>query len=183
MIVCGPSGGGKSSVAGPLSEHLGVPLISKDELKEVLFDSLGWGDRERSRQLSNAAYDLMYHLAGRHLEAGRSCILEANFRPEAAVRLAALAESTPFNTVTVRCHADPDVLRERLTRRAEERLRHPGHLDAALRAEVESLIEGGSPVLGGPVVEVDTTDPAGVEIEGIARRVRDLINREQKKGP
>lgn len=176
VIVCGPSGGGKSSVAGPLSERLGIPLIGKDELKEVLFDSLGWGDRERSRQMSDAAYELMFHLAGRHLAAGSSFLLEANFRPEAAMRLAALTEGTRFNAVTIRCHADPQVLRDRLRHRAEQRLRHPGHLDAELLAEAESLITEGYLQLG-PQLEVDTTDPSKIDVEEIARRVKELTGR------
>jgi predicted kinase len=177
VVVCGPSGGGKSSIAGRLSERLNIPLIGKDELKEVLFDSLGWGDREQSRKLSDAAYELMFHLAERHLATGSSCILEANFRPEMAERLAALAETGPLNAVTVRCSADPQVLRERLRLRAEQGLRHPGHLDAELLAEVEGLIGEGSVELGGPLLEVDTTEPSRVNIEEIARRVRDLTGR------
>ncbi|CAN5899214.1 AAA family ATPase [soil metagenome] len=162
-------------MAGPLSERLALPLISKDELKEVLFDSLGWGDREQSRRMSDAAYALMFYLAGKQLTAGGSCILEANFRPEAAARLAALAEKRPFETVTVRCFADHEVLRARLSRRAEELLRHPGHLDAELLQQMESLISGGLLEPGSGVVEVDTTDPTKVDIEGVARRVKDLI--------
>lgn len=172
IIVCGPSGAGKSSVAGPLSQALSLPLIGKDDLKEVLFDSLGLGDRERSRALSDAAYRLMFHLAECQLAVGRSCILEANFRPEAGAVLRDLAARIPFRVIRVRCFADPGVLLERLNRRAQEQLRHPGHLDAELIPEADKLIQEGSVEVEGQLIEVDTTDPQSVDVERIARLVR-----------
>lgn len=182
VIVCGPSGGGKSSVAGPLSELIDLPLFSKDDLKEVLFDSMGWGDRERSRALSDAAYRMMFHLAGRELAAGRSCMLEANFRPEAGEALRELYIRSPYRAIRVRCFADPRVLIERLIRRANEHLRHPGHLDAELLSEAGKLIEGGSVELAGALIEVDTTDPQRVDIAWLGRVLRELMDSENPKG-
>ncbi len=175
IIVCGPSGGGKSSVAGPLSEALALPVIGKDDLKEVLFDSLGWGDRELSRALSDAAYRLMFHLAERQLAVGRSCILEANFRPEAGEVLRDLAARTPYRAIRVRCFADPEVLLERIQRRALEPLRHPGHLDSQLLPEAGKLIQEGSVAVEGPLIDVDTTDPHAVDVEGVARLIEELM--------
>jgi predicted kinase len=175
IIVCGPSGGGKSSVAGHLSQALSVPLIAKDDLKEVLFDSLGWGDRERSRALSDAAYRLMFHLAERQLAAGRSCILEANFRPEAGALLRDLGVRSPYRAITVRCFADHKVLLERMQRRAHEPLRHPGHLDAQLLPEAGKLIREGSVDVEGPLIEVDTTNPQSVGLAGVARLIEQLM--------
>lgn len=175
VVVCGPSGSGKSSLAGPLSGHLGLPLFSKDEIKEVLFDSLGWGDRECSRAMSDAAYDLMFHLLLKELAAGRPAMLEANFRPEAAERLARIAESDPYRAIQIRCFAERGVLMERLSRRAEQELRHPGHLDSELLAEAGSLVEGGFVDLPGPVLQVDTSDPETVDVPGIVRKVTRLM--------
>lgn len=175
IIVCGPSGGGKSSVAGPLSELLSLPVIAKDDLKEVLFDSLGWGDRERSRALSDAAYRLMFHLAERHVAVGRSCIMEANFRPEAVEVFRDLAARSPFRAIRVRCFATPEVLMKRIERRAHEPLRHPGHLDAQLLPEAGKLIQEGAVDLEGPLIEVDTTDPRSVDVEGVARLIKQIM--------
>jgi predicted kinase len=175
VVVCGPSGGGKSSLARPLAEQLGLLLLSKDEIKEILFDSLGWGDRERSRALSDAAYGLMFHLLEKELAAGRSAMLEANFRPEAAQRLARILENSPYRAIQIRCTADRQVLMDRLTHRAEQKLRHPGHLDAALLPEAAKLIENGFVELPGPVLEVDSTDPEKVEPSLIAQRVAELM--------
>ena len=64
------------------------------------------------------------------------------------------------------------MLLERLNRRAQKQLRHPGHLDAELIPEAEKLILEGSVEVGGPLIEVDTTDPQSVDVERIARLVR-----------
>ena len=41
VVVSGAPGAGKSSLAEPLAIALGFPLLSKDQIKEVLYDALG----------------------------------------------------------------------------------------------------------------------------------------------
>lgn len=176
VVVCGPSGGGKSSLARPVAEQLGLTLLSKDEIKESLFDTLGWGNREQSRALSNAAYDLMFDRLEKELATGRPVMLEANFRPEASRRLARVAESIPYRAIRVRCFARREVLMARLARRAEGGLRHPGHLDSELLSEVGTLIENGFVDLPGAVLEVDTSEPEKVSAADVARQVAALMD-------
>jgi predicted kinase len=40
VIVSGPPGAGKSSLAIPLAQRLGLPLLRKDHIKETLHDHL-----------------------------------------------------------------------------------------------------------------------------------------------
>jgi len=40
VVVSGAPGAGKSTLAGPLAERLGLPLIGKDHIKETLFDHI-----------------------------------------------------------------------------------------------------------------------------------------------
>ncbi|MFF3518993.1 AAA family ATPase [Streptomyces sp. NPDC002573] len=70
VIVTGAPGAGKSTLALPLSEALGFPLLSKDHIKETLHDSLDTpADLASSRRLGAAAHEPDLGL-GRTLPAG-----------------------------------------------------------------------------------------------------------------
>ena len=40
MVIYGPPGTGKSHLARELAAHYGLPLFSKDDFKEILFDEI-----------------------------------------------------------------------------------------------------------------------------------------------
>ena len=138
VLVTGPPAAGKTSLARPLARALGMPLLSKDDVKEILFDALGWSDRAWSRKLSDAAYEVMFHLAEAELAAGRSVMLEANFRLEAANRLAQLPR---HRVLQVHCTADRAILMSRLLHRADQPVRHPGHVDSETLGEIEQMLD------------------------------------------
>src|SRR5665213_3337034 len=56
----GLPGSGKTTLAGKLANSLNLPLIAKDHFKEILFDTMGIGDRARSRKIGQAAIALQY---------------------------------------------------------------------------------------------------------------------------
>ena len=51
IVVTGAPCAGKTTLARRIAETFRLPLIAKDDIKESLFDSLGWKDREWSKQL------------------------------------------------------------------------------------------------------------------------------------
>jgi adenylate kinase family enzyme len=56
VLVAGPPGSGKSSLAVPLATELGLALLAKDEIKEALTGVLGPPSSvEESRRLGRAA--------------------------------------------------------------------------------------------------------------------------------
>lgn len=148
VVVTGPPASGKSELARRLAERLDLPLLAKDVVKEALFDALGAGDLAWSKQLSDAAYEVMFALA----PSLPAAVLEANFRPGHGPRLLELCE----NPVEVHCTCPP----EERARRWESRDRHPGHLDDLGMPEDDFT---GPLALGPNVLEVDTADPVDVD--------------------
>ncbi len=63
VLVTGAPGSGKTTLAMPLARHLGLPLITKDTIKEALFDTLGTGDHTWSQRLGAASFQVMFALA------------------------------------------------------------------------------------------------------------------------
>ena len=158
-----------------------MPLLCKDDLKELLFDRLGWGDAERSRAMSDAAYDLLFHVCRVQVAAGCSLMIEGNFRPDAADTLERMRTAHPYSLVQIHCYADRQTLTDRLIRRARERLRHPGHLDSEDPQAVEALIDSGAALgLEGPLIRVDTDGP--VALESLAAEVRRLGAMPEEEG-
>jgi hypothetical protein len=65
VLVSGAPGAGKTTVARALAPVLELPLLSKDMLKESLWDSFDppEGDLEWSRRLGGAAMELLWAIA------------------------------------------------------------------------------------------------------------------------
>jgi len=55
ILVAGMPASGKSTIAVRISESLGIPMLSKDSIKEMLFDDLGFHSRAEKVQLGTAA--------------------------------------------------------------------------------------------------------------------------------
>jgi predicted kinase len=134
IIILGTPASGKTTLARQLAVDLKVACFCKDDIKEPLFETLGVGSREWSRRLSEASFAVLGELARASLSAGVSCIVEGNWRASHAAELLSLAMLSA-RTTQVWCRAEPS----ETVRRFTERRRHPGHLDDALRDEVEML--------------------------------------------
>lgn len=143
VVITGLPGTGKTTLARDLARRHALPLICKDVIKEPLMDMLG--SAAASRQLSDAAFAVMFAVSKEWLALGQSLILEGNFRAgeHEAPLLAALPANAP-TIVQVLCSADEQERRSRLLQRSADASRHPGHRDAqqlAPAAACDSFLE------------------------------------------
>jgi len=129
VIVSGAPSAGKTTLGRTISARLGLPFLSRDELKEALGDELGAPDDvPASQRLGQAAYRILFTVATRILEAGGGVVVESNFRrglSESEIRpLLGLADAR-----LVHCTAASPTVRARYAERHERGDRHPVHLD------------------------------------------------------
>jgi len=178
LIVCGAPGTGKTTLARKLAPALGLPLIARDDLKESLFETLGWSTVEWSERLGAATYELVYLLIERLLEARCSLIVETPFDPDwANPRFQALQARHPFQPAQVILSARPDLLRQRNARRVDNGERHPGHVDRLRMGQYDTveLERRNRPLdLDGPVFQFDTSSFAALDYDRLLRQLRTL---------
>jgi predicted kinase len=182
LIVNGLPASGKTTLSRAVAPALGLPLISKDELKESLFDQLGWSDRERSKAIGGAAWELLWLLADRMLIGGGSLAIESAFQADrAAERIVAWRLVRPIRVVELHCVADRSVLAERFRARALGTERHPGHdeanLDILENEFLPRLLTGEDPLIPGTdaSLTVDSTIPESIDIPTITRQLHQML--------
>ena len=128
VIVTGPPAGGKTTLVRSIARDLEIPVFEKDVIKGTLYQSLGFGDKDWSRQIGLAAINLLFETASRMLEARHSLVIEANFyRQFDTGRAADILRQVNARVVQVHCSAPADVLIERNARRRMPAEQRPGH--------------------------------------------------------
>ena len=127
IIIAGMPSAGKTTLARKLSEEFGYPILEKDEMKEMLFDHLGYADRIEKRKLDYASNAILLKTTEKLLQKGVSLIIVNNFRSDAAGTVQAMISRCGCKCVNVFLGGDADVFYQRYVERDKQKLRHQGH--------------------------------------------------------
>lgn len=162
IIVSGPPSSGKTTLAKAISKKFNFPLVTKDNLKEILFDTVGWKDREWSKILGRASFVLLHYILDSFMITGQPIIIEGNFKTEfESVEIFSRLEKYNYSAIQIMCQSDGQILFDRFKKRSESGERHPGHCDTGNYDELkDDLLKGKYQPLNinSPVIIFDSTD-------------------------
>ncbi len=128
ILVAGIPAAGKSTMAEVMSERLKLPVISKDAIKELLFDNVGFQSRAEKVNLGIASMEIMYYAAGQLMKAGQPFILENNFEYSSEHGMKNLLGKYQYSALTITLTGDYKVIYQRFLERESSPGRHRGHV-------------------------------------------------------
>ena len=144
IIVSGMSCTGKTSIAHKIGDRFNLPVYGRDDFKESLFDSLGYSNREWSKKLGIASYQLLYLVTEQLLSRKQSVVIESNFKSQFDSRkFKDLKEKYQCSLLQIHCYVETSLALQRFENRACSRTRHPGHVDESIYEEMKLNFEHG----------------------------------------
>lgn len=175
IVVTGPPATGKSKVARELARRLRIPFISKDELKERLYETFGSGD-DLETSIEAGALAILFSVVGSQLDAGISVVTESNFDTRSDTKpFRRLCNERDVRILQIHCTKAPEQVEASFAERAAPGRRHPGHEDEPEKApEVRADVEAGrwdALDIPGELVEVDIGE---LDYDALLERVRGL---------
>ena len=189
IIISGMPAAGKSTVARRISAALGFPVLEKDEIKEALFDTIGYRDLTEKRRLDVAATDVLLRCAQSVLTSGSPLIMVNNFRSDMRQTVQDLVDRCGCSCVTVFLNGDPEVLYARYVERDRKRSRHLGHtfidryppepgdrLDRSMTREYFADVfekQGMADFrISGPRIDVEATYPETIDVDALIAQIQ-----------
>lgn len=193
ILIAGVPASGKTTFARYLGEKLNIPVISKDSIKEILFDTVGFNGREEKVKLGIGSIGILYYFAECILKCNKPVILESNFENASKVELMELIDKYKFKTLTVIFKGDIEEIYKRFEARDKSTERHRGHVinteypesADADKTYIPMGIEGFKKMafsrgmydfsIGGERIEVDATDYGKVNYEEIVKSIMSIL--------
>jgi len=160
ILVNGLPASGKTTLARALARDLGLPLFSKDVIKEAHAELLGaeregWPQRRWNAALGAAASETMWALLA---DAPAGAVLESTWPADRRHFVTeGLSRAGGPALLEIFCEVPPETARRRFEAREP---RHPIHGGLLSDAEWEHWGQTARPLDLGPALRVDTTRPA-----------------------
>lgn len=157
VIVSGPAGSGKTTLARLLAPMIGCPLVSRDEIKEGMVHANPGYVPRASDDLTMRTYDVFFATLELLIGHGVSVLAEAAFqdhlwRPKLEPLLGAA------HVRVIGCEVGTDVARERQLRRLHQTATRSAHADRDWLSRSGAAAEFVPLTVDVPTLRVDTTD-------------------------
>ncbi len=198
VIIAGMPATGKSTLAKKISHQLSAPILEKDEIKEELFDTVGYKDLTEKRMLDRAATAVLLRCTEAILSSGDSLIIVNNFESNMSETVSSMIDRCGCSAVTVFLGGDADVLHQRYVERDKRHSRHQGHtfidrypplpgddVDRSMTREYfRDRFENSGMAdfkIGGARIEVDATYPDKIDVDALVCAIKSALEVQNEK--
>ena len=156
---------------------MNIVHLTKDSLKEIACDAIGYETREENRQLSIAATDSMIYFFNQCAQVGQSLILEANFRQDEMIKIKEIADEHAYQVVLINLTGDINLLYQRfLDRLVNRHIAHRSlHLDYSIDRFASYINEIRNQDLLYPAFTIDMTN---LDEDEVTEEALNLVHRE-----
>lgn len=192
ILITGIPASGKSFLAEYLAKNLLLPMFSKDRVKELLFDTVGFHSREEKMILNDIATEMIYLYAKSLMKSKHAFILENNFEKSSQSIISSLMRQFDYKSITINLSGDYCKIYERFCERNRKSERHPGHVvnDCFPRVVtpadyeqvtydqfVSEIKKRGMDCwdIGGSRIHFDTTDIEQFDWEAVVQQVKKVL--------
>lgn len=130
ILIAGSPATGKSYLVHEIQKVLpSIFILTPDELKEILADSVGFNDLAEKAKLEEEVWANYYRILAIYMQLGKQFILsEYPFSDKQKGQLKELSEDYGYQTITIRLRAEFETLWERRKVRDRQNDRHLSHI-------------------------------------------------------
>ncbi len=166
VVVTGPAGSGKTTLAHGLAQTIGCPAICRDEIKEGMVHAHGPGfTASVGDPLTRRTYPLFFDVVRLLLDGGVTVVVEAAWQHQPWERgLAPLATSADLRVI--RCHTSHEEMLRRRQQRLEKVATRAAHNDRGSHS-TETPVAWEAIHIEALTLDVDTSDGYVPELDRI----------------
>lgn len=129
ILLAGPPGTGKSYFGHLLMEEVPhIQLVSPDDIREKLFDRVGFDDLAEKARLTDRAWDEYYDALSLAMRESVLVMSDYPFSYKQKSKLQDLSKRYGYRTITIRLAASLEILFQRQKERDLDPSRHRGHI-------------------------------------------------------